>query len=330
MASSFTRRVVLEGGLAFGAASSSAATFAWAQAWPSKPIRVICAYPVGGITDLFARTYGEQIALRLGTPVVADNRPGAGGIVAAQALKSAPADGHTLMFTITTSMLANRVLYKSLPYDPDKDFELIAYMPSGPLPLVVAAATAVKDLRELVEFARSRPVNVGTYAPGSFAHIAIAELNRHFGLAMVPVHYRGEAPMWTDLAAGGIHAAIGSLTGAAGILRSGAARAIAVPHVRRMTRLPEVATFVEQGLPSKAFQLTSYICAVAPAGVPMPIIGRLSELMVEAGRSEPIRKLLENFGIDQAAQGREQFQRLHAEEGPTWLELVRSLELTPQ
>ncbi len=145
-------------------------------------------------------------------------------------MKTAPADGYTLMFTITTTMVMNRVLYKSLPYDPDKDFVLIAYMPSGGLPLVASKATGATNLKEFAEYARKNKVSFGTYAAGSAAHIAVGELNKHFGLQMEAVHYRGEAPMWQDLAAGVIQAAVGSYAAASNVLQSGAGRAIAVPQ----------------------------------------------------------------------------------------------------
>ncbi len=228
MPSRITRRTLIKSGLSTAAVLPFAAP-ARAQAWPAKPIRIVVGYPAGGLTDLFARAYGEYISQQVGQPVVVENRPGAGGSIAAQAVKSAPADGHTLMFTISTTMIMNRVLYKSLPYDADKDFVLISSMFAGHLPTIAAKATGATNLKEFAEYARKNKVSVGTYAAGSYAHMAIAELNKHFGLQMEAVHYRGEAPMWQDLAAGVIQAATASYAGAANVLQSGAGRAIAVP-----------------------------------------------------------------------------------------------------
>ena len=156
--------------------------------------------------------------------MVVENKPGAGGSIAAQAVKAAPADGYTLMFTISTTMIMNRVLYKNLPYDADKDFVLISSMSAGHLPLVASKATGATNLKEFVEYARKNKVSIGTYAAGSYSHIAVAELNKHFGLQMEAVHYRGEAPMWQDLAAGVIQAASGSYAAASNVLQSGAGR----------------------------------------------------------------------------------------------------------
>jgi len=144
------------------------------------------------------------------------------------------------------------------------------------------------------------------------------------------VHYRGEAPMWQDLAAGVIQAASGSYAAASNVLQSGAGRPIAVPQTKRMQKLPDVATFLEQGVTSKAFQLQGFICLVGPTGLPQETVQRLSDLMVEGGKSERVRNLLDTFGIDDSAVGHEDFKKLVAEEGPIWISLVQGLGLTPQ
>ena len=329
MSSKVTRRAVIKSGLAVSAAAPFTGV-GWAQAWPSKPIKIVCGYPAGGLTDLFARAYGEYISQQVGQPVVVENRPGAGGSIAAQAVKTSPADGYTLMFTISTTMIMNRVLYKNLPYDADKDFVLISSMSAGHLPMVASKATGATNLAEFVAYARKNKVSVGTYAAGSYSHIAVAELNKHFGLQMEAVHYRGEAPMWQDLAAGVIQAASGSYAAASNVLQSGAGRPIAVPQTKRMSKLPDVGTFLEQGVPSRAFQLQGFICLVGPTGLPQDIVEKLSSLMVEGGKSERVRKLLDTFGVDDSAVGHTDFRKLVAEEGPIWINLVQSLGLTPE
>ena len=195
-------------------------TSAHAQAdWPTKSIRIIAGYPAGGQTDLFARTYGEYIRATTGQNVVVENKAGASGSVAAVEAKRAAPDGYTLMFTISTTMIMNRVLIKDIPYDADKDFALVSIMPSGSLPFVAAEKTGAKTLAEFVAYAKkAEKVNIGTYGAGSYAHMAVAEMNKQYGLNMEAVHYRGEAPMWTDLAGGfidGLTAAIGGVVRAA-------------------------------------------------------------------------------------------------------------------
>jgi tripartite-type tricarboxylate transporter receptor subunit TctC len=328
MTSRPNRRTILAG-LAAAGAPLLLGNNARAQTWPNKPIKIIVGYAAGGLTDLFARAYGEHLSNRLGQQVVVENRTGASGSLAAQAVKNSPPDGYTLMFTISTTMIMNKVLYKSLPYDPDKDFVLISSMSAGHLPLVVNKNLGVTNLKDFVEYARKNKLSVGTYGAGSYSHIAVAELNRIFGLQMEAVHYRGEALMWQDVGAGVIAGGSGSVAAAASVLQSGIGVPIAVPQTKRMRILPNVATFQEQGVPDKAFQLKGFICIVGPAGMPPELVQRLSDLMVEGGKSERVQKILTTFGIDEAAVSHQEFRKLVDEEAPIWLALVRSLGLTP-
>src|SRR5215831_5378322 len=152
--------------LRYGSAAAVAAALpapAIAQAWPSKPIRIICGYPAGGLTDTFARAYGEYISQRTGQPVTVENKAGASGAIAAEQVKNAPPDGYTLMWTISTTMIMNKVLFKKLPYDPDKDFVLISWMNAGHLPTIIGKDVPAKNLAEFAEFARNRKVSLGTY-----------------------------------------------------------------------------------------------------------------------------------------------------------------------
>jgi tripartite-type tricarboxylate transporter receptor subunit TctC len=301
-----------------------------AQAWPSKPIRVVVGYPAGGQTDVFARLYGEYVQQQTGQQWIVENKSGAGGSIAAGEVKRAPADGHTLMFTISTTMIMNRVLYKSIPYDTEKDFALVSIMPSGGLPLVAASKTGATDLKAFIEHAkRNEKTSIGTYAAGSFAHIAVAELNKQYGLKMEPVHYRGEAPMWTDLGAGSIDGAIGSMNAATNILQAGKGKAVALSR-KRSAKLPGVATFEEQGAVSRAFSLTGFQCCAAPAGTPKAVLNRLSELLVAAGKGERVQAMMAQFGLDEAALPMDASQKLYDTEAPIWLDLVKSLGLAPE
>ncbi|OJU45751.1 MAG: hypothetical protein BGN99_17370, partial [Alphaproteobacteria bacterium 65-37] len=246
-----SRRDVLRFGTATAAATLAASTLAApaiAQgAWPNKPIKIVCGFPAGGLTDIFARAYGEAISQKTGQPVVVENKTGASGAIAAEQVKNAPADGHTLMWTIATTMIMNKVLFKKLPYDPDKDFVLISWMDAGHLPTVVNSKLPIKNLAEFADYARANKVNLGTYGSGSYSHIAVEALNRHYKLNMEAVHYRGEALMWQDVAAGAVQGGSGSFAAASSVLQSGIGRPIAVPTKTRMKKLPDVATFYEQG-----------------------------------------------------------------------------------
>ena len=245
MALKITRR----GFIATGAATIafSHPDSGWTQTWPSKPIRIVCAYPAGGFVDSCARVYGEYLSQKLGQPVIVENRTGASGSIGAAAVKQSPPDGYTLLVAITATLAQSRVLFKSLPYDPDRDFALISSMSAGHLLLVAGKATNVTNLKELVDYARKNDTNVGTWGPGSYAHIVVAELNKQYGLQMKAVHYRGESPMWQDFTAGVLQAAMGSYANAVNALEFGAGKAIAVQTTTRSRKFPDVPTFIEQG-----------------------------------------------------------------------------------
>jgi tripartite-type tricarboxylate transporter receptor subunit TctC len=302
----------------------------WTQTWPSRPIKIVCGYPAGGFVDALARVYGEYLSQKLGQPVVVENKAGASGLIGAGAVKLSPPDGYTLLVATTAVLAQNRVLFKSLPYDPDRDFVLISSMSAGHLPLVAGKATNVTSLKEFVEYARRNPTNVGTWGPGSYAHIVVAELNKRYGLEMRAVHYRGETPMWQDFAAGVLQAAMGSYANAVNAMELGAGKAIAVQTTTRNRKLPDVATFIEQGLDSKVFALAGYIFLAGPIGMPREIVERLSDLMVEAGKTDRIQNLLDKYGIDESAQGHIAFKKLYDDETPIWVDAVRALGLAPE
>jgi tripartite-type tricarboxylate transporter receptor subunit TctC len=323
-------RMTRRGLIAASAAAVAAPGLLKAQgAWPNRPVRILCAFPAGGITDGYARAYGDYIAQKSGQTVVVENRVGAGGGIAAQALKSAPDDGHTLMITISSTMLGNRVMFKNLPYDPDKDFSFLAIMSTGHLPLVAQKNTGAKTIAEFVDFARKNRTSFGSYAAGSFAHIVGAELNRRFGLDMTIVHYRGEAPMWQDLLTGNSAVAMGSYTAAKGVLDTGAGVAIAVPTSKRMSTLPDVATYAEQGLKDPVFDLMSWAGFFGKASMPAEMVQQISDLMVEAGKTERIRNLTATFGIDDTAQDHRFFRQIYETQGPIWLDHLSRLGVTP-
>jgi tripartite-type tricarboxylate transporter receptor subunit TctC len=310
---------------AAGAALLAVPSLARASSWPTKPIRMLAGSAAGGQTDQFARVYGEYLSRELGQTVVVENKAGAGGAVAATELKRSDPDGHTLMICNTTAYMLNPVLIKDIKYNVPQDFTWIAIMPGGSLPLMVSAKVGAKTLQQFVDYARrTEKVNVGTYAAGSFAHMVIVELNKQYGLKMEAVHYRGEAPMWTDLAGGSIDAGIGSYAAALPVLQTGKARAVAVSR-RRIKDLPDVATFQEQGAKSRAHSLLTFQGCVAPAKTPPEIVAKLSALCVAAGNSDRVRELLKSQGIDEGPMTLEASHALYNTEAPIWAELAAGL-----
>ena len=334
MSNDITRRRLVRRGLAWGAAAAGAPTLlasrASAQAWPNKPVRVIVSHPPGGLTDAFARAYAEHISQRVGQALVVENKTGASGTIAADLVAKSPADGYTLLVTISTTLVMSQALFKSLPFDPNKDFVPISFMDAGHLPFIVHKSVPATNVKEFAAWAKNNKVSIGSYSPGSYSHVAAAELNKALGLQMEVVHYRGEGPMWQDMLAGTIHAANGSMAAATSVLQSGAGRAIAVPQVTRMKKLPDVPTFLEQGIAAKAFQIRGWVGLFAPAGTPVAIIERLSDLMVEAGKTPRLRQMLDTFGIDASATDHKTFAQILKDENPIWIDLVKQLGIEPQ
>ena len=298
------------------------------SAWPSKPIRIVVGYPAGGLTDALARAYGEYVGSKLGQPVVVENRAGAAGMLAgAEVAKSAP-DGHTLWFTITGTMNQNRVLFKKMPYDPDKDFVYVAGFDSGPLPMAVSAASPVKTFRELLELGRKERITLGNYAPGSYPQMLAQQMTLRLGANVEPVPYKGEAPMWLDVVSGQITAGQGSVLALMPHLQSGRLRAIAVSTRNRSPLLPDVPTFAEQGFTEPVFTVEGWLGLFAPAGTPREIVQRVSELVQEGASSPRIQQLNKTFGMTDKPWSAAEFERVDRQVKPIWIGLARELNLT--
>jgi tripartite-type tricarboxylate transporter receptor subunit TctC len=330
MGVSVDRRRFVAGALGAGVALAAPQVRGQASKWPDRPVKVTVTFPAGGLTDVWARTYSEYASQKLGQSFVVENKTGASGAIGAEIMSKAAPDGYNLMFTISTTMIMNKVLFKKLPYDPDKDFVPVAFFSAGHLPTIVHKDVPAKNLKEFVEYAKKNKVSIGTYGAGSYSHVVVAELNKFYGLNMEAVHYRGEAPMWQDVASGAIQGGSGSYAAAAGVLQSGSGRAIAVPTTTRMGKLPDVGTFLEQGCTAQGFQLRGWIGAFYQTGTPQEIVQKLSDIFVECGKTERVQKILDTFGIDEGARDHKFMKKVIDEEGPVWMELVRSLGVTPQ
>ena len=193
-----------------GCAVLAGTALAQTPAWPSKPIRLVVGYPPGGLTDAYARNYGDYLSQKLGVPVVVENKPGAGAMLAIDHVAKSAPDGHTLLVTTSGTVWQNRVLYTKLPYNLDKDLTPVVMFPSGPLVVGVNDKLPIRTLADLVDWAKKNPTSMGSYAPGAYPHMVADQLGRKHGFAMQTVHYRGEAPMWLDVASGQLQVAIGS------------------------------------------------------------------------------------------------------------------------
>jgi len=290
-----TRRTLLRAtaGLALAAPSIVRAQ----GAWPSKPITIVVNFPAGGLTDGIARAFGQHVQKATGQQVIIDNKPGASGNIGAAQVARAPADGYTFLHSVSSTLIQNRVLFKTLGFDPDKDLTIISGTSSGVLPVVVHKSVPATNLKEFIEYAKKNKVNFGSWALGSSAHIFAQALNEKYGLAIEVVTYKGETPMWQDMGAGSLQAAMGSVQAMNALLVKGDIRAIVAPSAVRAKRLPDVPTSREQGFTDEVFTVRGWLALAAPSATPKEIVKRMSDLWVAAADSEPGRKMMEGFDL---------------------------------
>ncbi|MGM4926766.1 Bug family tripartite tricarboxylate transporter substrate binding protein [Tardiphaga sp. 804_B3_N1_9] len=294
-----------------------------ADTWPQRPIRIVVGFAPGGQTDVYARMYAEFIGSQTGVPVIVENKTGALGSIAGAEVKRAAPDGYTILFNTSGAMTVNRVLVKDLAYDTDKDFQLVSAMPTGGLPLITRKQLGITDLDGVVRYARATGrMTLGTFGVGSPPHLTILALNKQYGLNIEPIHYRGEAPMFTDMLAQTVDGGIGTIVGAQPVLQSGAGAVVAVPR-KRLTTFPEVRTFAEQGADSPLFGLLTYQCCAVPTGTPTAIAERLSDLIMQAAQTEKVRTMFATFGIDEGPMSMQATRELYAREAPIWVDLAK-------
>ena len=297
-------------------------------AWPSRQIRMIVSYPAGGQTDLLGRAFGDFISRKVGQTVVIENKAGASGAIGAAEVVRAEPDGHTILCSISTTYVMNRVMMKTPGYDMDKDLTLVSLIPGAGLPLVASPKSGVTTLAEFVDYARkSGKVNFGTYSAGSSPHMTINELNRQYGLNIEPIHYRGEAPMWTGLAEGTLDVAMGSYTAAQSVLQSNRGVAFAV-HSKKVDAIPSVKTLPDQGATSRFFTVSGFTGWAVAKATPQPIVDRLSQLFVAANDDPKVKEVLATFVLEPAL-GFKDSNALYQRELPVWIESAQALGLQP-
>ncbi|WP_315834198.1 tripartite tricarboxylate transporter substrate binding protein [Bradyrhizobium prioriisuperbiae] len=328
MLAKFSRRHVITAGAAAAALPFLARGASAQAAWPSRQIRMICSYPAGGQTDLLARAFGEFITKQVGQTVVIENKSGASGSLGAMDVARAAPDGHTILCSISTTYVMNRVMMKNPGYDMDKDLTLVSVIPGAGLPLIANLKTGIKTLDDFIAFARKTgKVNFGTYSAGSSPHITINELNRQYGLNIEPVHYRGEAPMWTGLMEGTLDVAMGSYTAAQPVLQSKLGTAFAVSS-KKVDALPHVRTLPEQGATSKFFTVSGFTGWALPKATPQPIVDRLAALCVAANQDPKVKEVLATFVLEPTI-GFKETNALYQRELPVWMESAQALGLEP-
>jgi len=298
-----------------------------AQTYPSKPITFVVPFAAGSATDQIARLLGQQLAAELKGTVLIDNKPGAGGIIAAQAVANAPADGHTIFITTNTTHAANEFLYKNLPYDPVKDFTPVALLRKTYQVLYVRPDLPVAKVSDLVELLTKQRGKL-TFGSGSSSSRMGGELFKQLANAdMLHVPYKSNPQVANALMAGEIDLATLE-TGNMALAQSGKIRALAVTSKTRLPSFPELPTIEESGL--KGYEMSSWTAVYLPRNAPMPLVRQLNEFFVKAMRSTAIIQMLNASATVVMTSTPEGLARFQAEEAAKWGRIIRAAGIQPE
>jgi tripartite-type tricarboxylate transporter receptor subunit TctC len=295
---------------------------AQAQAFPDRPVRLVVPYAAGGSTDVIARALGHELSEMWGQPVVIDNRPGAGTIIASEIVAKSAPDGYTLLVS-TTSFTILPSLTTKLPYDPDKDFEPITLINTTPLVLVVNPSVPARSVKELIALAKASPgrLNFGSAGSGGSNHLAGELFNAMTGIRMVHVPYKGNAPALNDLVGGHVDVVFNGLTSAIPLIKAGKLRPLAVTSLTRAGALPDLPTLDELGL--KGFRAVAWNALSAPARTPKAVIAKISADAQKVLHTPGLVERLKAEGSDPVGNSPEQFAAFLRDESATWKKVIQ-------
>jgi tripartite-type tricarboxylate transporter receptor subunit TctC len=304
------------------------ATAASAQTYPTRPIRMLVGFPVGGGADLAARILTPRMSESLGQQIIVDNRPGAGSAIASELAARALPDGHTLVM-IGSSHAVNAALYPKLPYAPAADFSAIALIASSPVVITVNPGLPVKTLKELIALARSRPgqLNYGSAASNGINHLSAELLKRATNLDITLVPYKGVAQALPALIAGEVPIMFSALPGVVEQIRQGRIRAIAVTSAKRSNAAPEIPTVSESGVPG--YEATSWYGMLAPAGTPKSVIATLNGEALKSLKTREVHEALMRQGMDPVNSTPGEFSAYLKSEIAKWTLVVREAGIHP-
>ena len=316
-----TRRHLLAASIATG----SLAKTAWA-AFPERPVRWIVGYPPAGATDTIARLLAQPFSSRLGQPIVVDNRPGAGSAVGATALAQSPADGYTIMGADNGTLVINPVVYRSLQYNPERDFRPIGLYAGINLLLAVRSDSPIRTAAEFLDNARSatNPIQYASPGIGSPLHLAVERLARDARIRLDHVAYRGMAPALNDVLAGAVPSIVVDFTVGAEMIRAGRVRALATFSATRLAALPDVPTLAEQGLPG--FSAGAWQGLIAPKRTPDAVVDRLTDALSHALADPHVRSRYAEMGLDLPSSSDPQtMAKVWQDDVAIWQPLIREL-----
>jgi tripartite-type tricarboxylate transporter receptor subunit TctC len=305
------------------------ATGARGENFPSKPLRILVPYAAGGAVDVLARTLGQSLAKSWGQQPVIDNRPGAGGIIASQALVQAAPDGYTLILVASGHPL-NQFIYPSLPYDTFKDFTAISQIASSPLAIVVAGKSPYTKLEDMLAASRKEPdlLSYGMSGNGTSAHLAGELLKYMANVKIVAVPFKGGAPALTAVIAGDIPLSINPLAEAIGQVGQGPLRAIAVTSAARSKALPDIPTVAESGVPG--YDVSVWWGFLGPAGMPPEIVAKLEADVKTALGDSSVQATLEKIGATPVGSTSKEFDAFMRAEAAKWEPVLKAANIRAQ
>lgn len=297
-------------------------TFAWAQGYPARPVRMVVGFTPGGGTDINARLLAPKLAEYLGQQFIVENRPGAATNVASELVAKGAADGYTLLFT-TSSLAINASLYKNLGYDALRDFAPISLLSESPNVLVAHQGVAAKSLAELIALARAKPgaLNYSSAGAGTTQHLAGELLKLRSGTDIVHVPFKGTAPSLTAVMSGDVQFSFANIPAILQHVRSGRLRALAVAGARRAELMPEVPTMREAGV--DGVEVPVWYGLLAPAAAPRETVAALSSAAIRAARSPELKQRLLEQGAEPVGSTPEEFARILREDVAKYAEVVR-------
>jgi tripartite-type tricarboxylate transporter receptor subunit TctC len=303
------------------------APMAHAQTWPSKPIKVIVPYTPGGFTDITARLVSQKLQDRLGQPVLVENKPGANSIIGVDALAKALPDGYTLAVVIA-AFAANTTLYPKLPYDPKKDFAAVSLIGISPLVAAANNDAPFKNASELIDYARKNPgkISYGSSGNGSAVNLTTELLKSMTKTDMVHVPYKGSAPALNDLMAGHIQLFMDAAVGLIAPGKAGKVRLIGVASDKRLAVLPDVPTFIEQGI--QDFTGSTWAGILAPAGTPPAVIKRVADEVAAIVKLDDVKERLDAMGTIPVGSSSAEFEQFLASETIKWGKVIREAKIT--
>ena len=291
--------------------------------YPTRPIHIIVGFTAGGGNDIIARIFGQKLSESLGQPVIIENKPGGGAIVATEYVAKSAPDGYTLLVN-SPAVAINMALYKDLPYDTLRDFAAVSIFSESPNILVVNVSSPAKSVNELIALARSKPgvLNYSSAGTGTTQNLAGELFKLRTGTNIVHVPYKGTAPSLTALIAGDVDLTFANVPAIIQHVKSGRLRPLASTGARRSELMPDVPTMQEAG--SKGVEVTVWYAVLAPAATPRDIINTLSEATIKATRSPDIRQRLLDQGAEPVGSTSAEFDKVLREEVAKWTDVIRA------